>query len=66
MKLLIFRWEDFYEILYYRVLLKSIEKSEVWLTYDKNVFLHEHLRIFVTILVTGVTTVAINNDNNRY
>jgi len=43
-------WVDFHEILYLRVLLKSVEKNSISLQSDNNVgTVHEHLRTFVTL-----------------
>ena len=45
------------------VLLKSVEKIQIWLKLDKsNTLLHGELRIFMTSLATSFTIVAIADN----
>jgi hypothetical protein len=45
------------------VLLKSVEKIQIWLKLDKsNTLFRGELRTFMTSLVTSVTIVAIVNN----
>lgn len=45
------------------VVLKSVEKIQIWLKLDKsNTLLRGELRIFMTSLVASVTIVAIANQ----